>query len=494
MLSRMTRIGVRFTLLYATIYLASSVMLLGLTFTLSTYSFTAPAPSFPSEQPVDPPYLSPDQERIKALEMELATIHLRQVRQLAVGSFVAMLAMVGVSLAIGKVMSQRVLRPLRELSRATRRISADNLDHRLAVRGPEDEVKHLADTIDSLLDRLETSFTAQRRFVANAAHELRTPLSTMRASLDVAVAKPGPHASTVALADRLRPQLDRVDALLDGFLLLARAQHGAPPDATEVDVGVLIGEALQARAPEIERKGLRLTVDVSERMTTRGSPALLARTVDNLVNNAVTHNSDGGWLGLLGRSGTDGLLLAVENGGPRLDQRKVDRLTEPFERLGPDRVGSSGLGLSIVAAVATAHGGRLTLLARPDGGLRATLKLPPMPTRTPAQADAHAFVHAPPPASPPPLPAPTAEHSVRDEVERHERSTPLDEAGPDGAEGPAGSVRPGGGGGPSAEDSAGDKAGTGKGTGLGGNAGPESGDGAGEGDRPDGGSERGARP
>jgi signal transduction histidine kinase len=284
--------------------------------------------------------------------------------------------MVVVSLLLGRVLAKRVLRPLRLITSATRRISADSLDRRLAVTGPADEVKGLADTIDELLERLEVSFTAQRRFVANASHELRTPLTTMRASLDVAVAKPDPAPSTVALADRLRVQLDRVDHLLDGFLVLARAQHGALADSASVDLGELAEGALRELSAEVVAKGLTVEVDVPPGTATQGSPALLARLVGNVLDNAVTHNEAGGWVGITGSVGEEKAVLVVETGGRVFDQREVDRLTQPFERLGVERVGSSGLGLSIVAAISAAHGGRLALLARPEGGLRVSVTLP----------------------------------------------------------------------------------------------------------------------
>ena len=297
-------------------------------------------------------------------------------RQFVVGALVALVVLALVSLLVGRALARRVLRPLRLITSATRRISADSLDRRLAVAGPADEVKDLADTIDGLLERLESSFAAQRRFVANASHELRTPLATMRASLDVAVAKPDPAASTVALADRLRTQLDRVDHLLDGFLVLARAQHGALADAAPVELGDLVGAALRERSADARAKGLSVTVDVPPRTALHGSPALLARLVGNLVDNAVTHNERGGWIAILAGTGEAQSELVVETGGRLLDQREVDRLTQPFERLGAERTGSSGLGLSIVAAVAAAHGGRLALLARPGGGLRVSVTLP----------------------------------------------------------------------------------------------------------------------
>ncbi|MEO3742263.1 HAMP domain-containing sensor histidine kinase [Plantactinospora sp. B5E13] len=374
-------VRVRFTILYAVVFLVSNAGLLGLTFLLTNGSVSNVVPA---ENP--PIQGSPGgaQLRIRQLEDQLAAVHTQQARQLLAGSLVALVVMAVLSLLLGRVLARRVLRPLRLITDATRSISADSLGRRLAVDGPADEVKDLADTIDELLERLEASFVAQRRFVANASHELRTPLATVRASLDVAVAKPQPSPSTVALANRVRPQLDRVDHLLDGLLVLARAQHGALPDAAPVDVGDLVAVALGARSGEVETKGLHLTVEVPPGAVTRGSPALLARLVANVVDNAVTHNQSGGWIRIAGDADERRIVLVVETAGPVLDQREVDRLGRPFERLGAERTGSSGLGLSIVAAVAAAHGGRLALLARPTGGLRVSITLPAARASVPA--------------------------------------------------------------------------------------------------------------
>jgi signal transduction histidine kinase len=366
-------VGLRFTILYAVVFLLSGVGLLGLTFLLSGTGTRGSAPAGNASAQGS---LAQAQQRIRVLEDQLAAVHQEQVRQLLAGSVVALILMAVVSLLLGLVLAKRVLRPLRLITSATRRVSADSLDRRLAVPGPADEVKDLADTIDELLERLEASFAAQRRFVANASHELRTPLATIRASLDVAVAKPDPAASTVALADRLRPQLDRVDHLLDGFLVLARAQHGALADAAPVDLGDLVGAALRERSADVATKGLSVSVEVPPATVTQGSPALLARLVENVVDNAVTHNQNDGWIRVTGSASEDETVLVVETGGRVLDQRQVNRLARPFERLDGERTGSSGLGLSIVAAVAATHGGRLTLLARPEGGLRVSITLP----------------------------------------------------------------------------------------------------------------------
>jgi signal transduction histidine kinase len=363
----------RFTVLYAVVFLLSGTGLLVLTFLLSGGNVRDTAPAGDAVARTGP---GGAEQRVRLLEEQLSTVHQQQSRQLLVASLVALVVMAVLSLLLGRVLAQRVLRPLRLVTSATRRISADSLDQRLGVTGPADEVKDLADTIDGLLERLEASFTAQRRFVANASHELRTPLATMRASLDVAVAKPDPAASTLRLADRLRTQLDRVDHLLDGFLVLARAQHGALADAATVDLGDLVDAALRERQADAREKALTVTVDLPPELTTRGSPALLARLVGNVVDNAVAHNEDGGWITISGSAGEDEVVLVVDTGGPVFDQREVDRLVLPFERLGDDRTGSAGLGLSIVASVAAAHDGRVTLLARPEGGLRVSLTLP----------------------------------------------------------------------------------------------------------------------
>ncbi|WP_207312178.1 sensor histidine kinase [Lentzea alba] len=363
----------RFTILYAVVFLLSGAGLLVLTFLLSGGSVSNVAPA--GDQ-VGQGGSAGAELRVRLLEEQLRTVHEQQSRQLLVGSLVALVVMAVISLVLGRGLAQRVLRPLRLITGATRRISADSLDQRLAVTGPADEVKDLADTIDELLERLEASFTAQRRFVANASHELRTPLATMRASLDVAVAKPDPAASTLRLADRLRTQLDRVDHLLDGFLVLARAQHGALADAAPVDLGELVDAALRERSADAQHKNLTVTVDLPPVMTTCGSPALLARLVGNVVDNAVTHNEDNGWIRITGSLHEKEMVLVVETGGRVLDQQDVDRLLLPFERLGDDRTGTAGLGLSIVASVATAHDGRVALLARPEGGLRVSVHLP----------------------------------------------------------------------------------------------------------------------
>jgi signal transduction histidine kinase len=360
-------VRLRFTILYAVLFLVSAIGLLVLTNLFASVNSSQPAPGQPP----------PAQEYIRQLE----DIEAMQSRQLLVGSLIALVVMAIVSVALGNAVAGRVLRPLRTVTAATRRISAENLHERLAVPGPADEVKDLADTIDGLLERLEASFTAQRRFVANTSHELRTPLTTMRASLDVAVAKPQPPPQTVALADRLRTELDRVDRLLEGLLALARAQHGALTERAPIALTALVSEAVATRAAAIADKNVTLDdAGLQDTVWIRGSPTLLSCAVENIIDNAILHNEDDGWIRVATTTGHATAQLVVETGGPVLDQDQVDRLAQPFQRLVADRTGSetgSGLGLSIVAAIADAHGGRLDLHARPDGGLRVTISLPP---------------------------------------------------------------------------------------------------------------------
>jgi signal transduction histidine kinase len=327
--------------------------------------------------------LTPAQRQIRQLQAALASESNTRTslsHDLLIASLIALGIMAAFSVLLGWVFSGRSLRPLRLITATARRISEDNLHERLAFNGPADELKDLADTFDGLLERLEAAFTAQRRFVANASHELRTPLATMRAALDVAMAKPGPQPpQALVLAGRLRAELDRVEELLEGLLVLARAQHGALPHRDLVALNVAVADAVRARSAAIEAAGLSVQLAGDAMLPVAGSEVMLRRMADNLVENAIVHNEPDGWIALATWAGQGSCRIVVENGGRVLDQAEVSQLAQPFRRLGADRIGSdrgSGLGLSIVAAIAAAHGGSLDLLARPAGGLRVILTLP----------------------------------------------------------------------------------------------------------------------
>jgi signal transduction histidine kinase len=273
-----------------------------------------------------------------------------------------------------------VLAPLRTITAATARISDTNLHERLAMAGPRDELRLLADTIDRLLERLEAAFEAQRRFVANASHELRTPLAMMRTTLDVAIAKPGGvPVQTRELDAELRVDLDHADRLLESFLTLARAQNGQLDEYSQVALEPLITAALTARADQIAAKELTVETHL-DAVETGGSATLLGRMIENVIENAVRHNQPGGAIELtLAPLNGQQARVIVDTSGPVLDQDAVAQLAQPFKRLGQDRTGSQnghGLGLSIVAAVAAAHDGTLDLHARAEGGLRVQIALP----------------------------------------------------------------------------------------------------------------------
>jgi len=306
--------------------------------------------------------------------------HSADLHHLLVAAGTALVLVAVLSIAFGWLAAGRFLQPLRLITNATREISANNLNERLRLNGPQDEIKELGDTFDALLERLERSFEAERRFAANASHELRTPLATMRASLDVAMAKPGPvPPQTAVLADRLWRELDRVDNLLASLLTLAQAQRAPAADEATVSLDELASAAVEQRSATISDMGLRVDQERCPDACALGSETLLSRMVDNMVENAVKHNERGGWVQV--QTAVDGpvVRVVVENGGAVLQPEDVSQLARPFKRLGAERTGSergNGLGLSIVQAIAEAHDGALDLQARSEGGLRVVVSLP----------------------------------------------------------------------------------------------------------------------
>jgi signal transduction histidine kinase len=349
----------RLTALYGSLFLISGTGLLAITYLLvrgatTTSTATTRTPGGPAL---------------------VATQHSLDLHQQLVQSGIALAIMAALSAALGWLVAGRVLRPLRAMTSATRRISEDNLHDRLALTGPADELKELADTIDGLLERLEAAFDAQRRFVANASHELRTPLAMMRASLDVAVGKPeGVPPQLTTLDANLREDLDHADRLVESFLALARAQYGQVTEQTSVPLDRTVNAALTAQSDSITEKQIRVETALAPICVT-GSETLLAR----MVENAVRHIQPTSFINVACEMHDGGARLIVESGGPLLDERGVAQLAEPFRRLGVERTGSGpgvGLGLSIVAAIATAHRGTLELQPRAQGGLRVQITLP----------------------------------------------------------------------------------------------------------------------
>jgi signal transduction histidine kinase len=278
---------------------------------------------------------------------------------------------------LGWYISGRVLRPVREITKTARRASEQHLGERLALTGPRDELRELADTFDDMLERLDGAFAAQRRFVANASHELRTPLTVMRTAIDVTLAKPAPTSRQLTdMAVRVRRSIDKAETMIEALLTLAVSDRGKL-STEQADLATWAEDAIDTAAPQIER--LNLTVEAKlDLAETVGDPQLLERMITNLVGNAVRHNEPGGWVRLRTGSTPGAAYAEIANSGPVIPDDKVAGLFEPFQRM-ESRTGSSdgvGLGLSIVRSVATAHHATVTARSQPGGGLAISVVIP----------------------------------------------------------------------------------------------------------------------
>jgi signal transduction histidine kinase len=286
---------------------------------------------------------------------------------------------VGTALAgiLGWAASARVLRPLRAITRAARTASQENLHQRLALTGPPDELKELADTFDAMLTRLDAAFASQRRFTASASHELRTPLTEMRTLIDVALAKPaGPACQPAPLLTGIRAAVDKSEDLIEALLTLARSDRGLEHTET-VDLPTAVEDAIDLHGPAAAARHVRIRSDLEPAQVT-GDRVLLERLASNLIDNAIRHNTPGGWVLASTRSRAGLAELTIANSGEPIPPDQTAALFEPFRRL-PAAAGSrpgTGLGLSIVASVASAHGGRAQARARSDGGLEVQVTFP----------------------------------------------------------------------------------------------------------------------
>jgi signal transduction histidine kinase len=289
----------------------------------------------------------------------------------------ALMAMTAVSVAAGWLLAGRALRPLRRITATARRVSGENLRERIALTGPADELKELADTFDGMLARLDNAFGSQRHFVANASHELRTPLAIMRTELDVALADPDAgEADLRRMGEAVRDTVDRCERLIESLLMLARSEAAAGREES-VDVAALAADCvtdLRARAREAD---VRLIGDMQVAWVS-GEPALLERMIANLIDNGIRYNSRGGELHISIHARAGKVSVRVANGGARIDPEDVQSLVEPFRRLGRGE-GGFGLGLSIVRSVVLAHRGTIELEAPEAGGLVVRIELPAAP-------------------------------------------------------------------------------------------------------------------
>ncbi|MGH9057289.1 MAG: sensor histidine kinase [Acidimicrobiales bacterium] len=279
----------------------------------------------------------------------------------------------------------RFLRPLRTMNAAAREISATNLHRRLGLNGPDDELTELGQTLDDLFGRLEASFEAQRHFVANASHELRTPLAGLQTLLEVALDDPDPDTDTLrSVCQEALALGQHQQRLIQALLTLATSQRGVehwePFDLAHITETVLTG-----RRHAAERQGIHIDTTLPAAPAT-GDPKLVELLVANLIDNGLRHNTTRGRIEVSTVSAPGRATLTVSNTGPSVPPSEIERLFQPFQQAGSERVGHTdghGLGLAIVQAIAHAHHAKITARPRPEGGLDIAVRFAPSdpPTR-----------------------------------------------------------------------------------------------------------------
>jgi signal transduction histidine kinase len=379
-------IRLRLTLVYAAVVVATCAAVLAISYAMlyqSMYhNIHGPADDQLTSEVASAPHAN-DQEvdklaRFKDDQREIARLRTHALLSTGGASAVGLVVVALAGLGVSWIVAGRMLRPLRTLTSATQRISQDRLHERVALTGPHDELRELADTFDQMVARLESAFASQRRFVADASHELRTPLSIVRTGTEVLLAK---RESTVeqweANGRRILTATGRAERLLDGLLALARSDSGVlglEPHDLAVAAAVAVSEA----DDDAERAGLALATDLRP-APVGGDPVLLERLVRNLVDNAIRYNRGGGWIEVT-TGALDGRgVVTVRNSGEEIPPAEVDRLFEPFQRLDSGRPSgphSMGLGLAIVRSIVRAHSGTVEAAPNAGGGLTVTVALP----------------------------------------------------------------------------------------------------------------------
>jgi signal transduction histidine kinase len=272
----------------------------------------------------------------------------------------------------GWILAGRILRPVHRLTAAARAAGEQNLSQRIALQGPRDELRELADTFDTMLERLDRAFASQRQFIANASHELRTPLTVMRTAMDVVLARPEPTPDElVSMAADVRQAVDHAERLIEVLLVLARTDQ-ARALADPLDLAAVAEDALEGRTAD----GITTTTALDEAPVT-GDGVLLERLVANLLDNAKRYNVAGGTVEISTTADDETSFLRVVNTGAVVPADMVERLFLPFTRL-DDRIRHDGfgLGLALVSSIAAVHGGTVAAIAVPTGGLDITVRLP----------------------------------------------------------------------------------------------------------------------
>lgn len=396
----------RLTLIYGAMFVIAGVVLLGTTYALFNQELNRSEPGFTTsfdpgdgDQPDsgDIPHNEIVTDDGDVLSGDAANIWLeKQEERLRDSAVTSLITQGGIALLIvgaaaagfGWLVAGRVLAPLHSVTDTARRIAAApaadrGLHERIALTGPDDEVKELADTFDTMVARLDRSFDGQRRFVANASHELRTPLTLERGLVEVAMHRKTASDDIKQLGEDLLRINARHERLITGLLLLADSEN----EVTEphpVDLADVVEHVVAQSSVEADDAGVTLHTDADE-APTEGDAVLLERMVHNLVENGVRHNVDsGGWVRTTSRTDPEAgrVKVTVANTGPVVPPYEVPALFEPFRRLGSERLATAkgaGLGLSIVRSVARAHSGDITAEPRDGGGLVVTVTLPHLP-------------------------------------------------------------------------------------------------------------------
>jgi len=287
----------------------------------------------------------------------------------------SLLSLAGATLlaaAAGWIAAGRIFRPVHRLTAAARAASEQNLSQRIALQGPRDELRELADTFDTMLERLDRAFTSQRQFIANASHELRTPLTVMRTAMDVVLAKPEPtRGELVSMAAEVRQAVAHCERLIEALLVLARNDQ-ARTLTDPLDLAAVAEDALEGRSAN----GIKMTATLGEAPVT-GDGVLLERLVANLLDNAERYNIAGGTVTISTTAHNATSVLRVVNTGTVVPADLVERLFLPFTRLDDrTRHDGFGLGLALVSSIAAVHGGTVTATAVPAGGLDIIVRLP----------------------------------------------------------------------------------------------------------------------
>ena len=368
----------RLTLLYGCLFTFAGAALLGFTYWLfyrGTNGGRRILPTAPSGSGIS---CMPDDKHCIRLAQAWMALHRFDLHTLLTQSSIALAVMAALAFALGWLVAGRVLRPVRTITAAARRISATSLHERLALTGPDDEFSELAATLNDLLARLEASFTAQRHFVANASHELRTPLTLDRTLLQLALRNPGTTTEQWRTTGQelLESGIHQED-LLEALLTLATSETGIS-SREPADLSEAAAAGLRAATPEAERRRLRVAAALNP-VPVLGDPNLIERLAVNLLDNAVRHNTAGGTVQLTTGQQDGRAVISVVNTGPVIPATEVTRLFRPFERFATPRASNGnghGLGLSIVAAIARAHDATITAHARPEGGLDIQVSFP----------------------------------------------------------------------------------------------------------------------